>query len=220
MMALIGPMVLFVLWPWLWHDTLARLGGYLRFHLEHVHYNFEYLGRNFNGPPYPWHEPLGMLLFGGAAAASILAGLPLVAGLGVGVAAWAARVGVAIPRNPHRDEIAPSALADPWRGYVKNAQESKARFDRVVNDMDVGPLRSRLGELATRLDEGITESWQIAKRGNVGGADVSTYEENGESYDVTVIGSGPGGYVAAIRAAQMGLKAAVVERDPVGTGGT
>jgi dihydrolipoamide dehydrogenase len=43
---------------------------------------------------------------------------------------------------------------------------------------------------------------------------------NGETFDVTVIGSGPGGYVAAIRAAQMGLKAAVVERDPAGCGGT
>ncbi|MEN9610856.1 MAG: hypothetical protein RLZZ628_1670, partial [Bacteroidota bacterium] len=31
-------------------------------------------------------------------------------------------------------------------------------------------------------------------------------------YDVTVIGSGPGGYVAAIRAAQLGLKTAIVER--------
>ena len=41
-----------------------------------------------------------------------------------------------------------------------------------------------------------------------------------EEFDVTVIGSGPGGYVAAIRAAQMGLKTAVVERDPLGTGGT
>ena len=41
-----------------------------------------------------------------------------------------------------------------------------------------------------------------------------------ETFDVTVIGSGPGGYVAAIRAAQMGLKAAVVERDPAGCGGT
>ena len=43
---------------------------------------------------------------------------------------------------------------------------------------------------------------------------------NGEIFDVTVIGTGPGGYVAAIRAAQMGLKTAIVERDPAGTGGT
>jgi dihydrolipoamide dehydrogenase len=36
------------------------------------------------------------------------------------------------------------------------------------------------------------------------------------SYDCIVIGSGPGGYVAAIRAAQLGLKTVVVERDKVG----
>jgi dihydrolipoamide dehydrogenase len=36
------------------------------------------------------------------------------------------------------------------------------------------------------------------------------------SYDLIVIGSGPGGYVAAIRAAQLGLKTAVVEKDKVG----
>ena len=41
-----------------------------------------------------------------------------------------------------------------------------------------------------------------------------------EEFDVTVIGSGPGGYVAAIRASQLGLKVACVERDPIGTGGT
>lgn len=35
-------------------------------------------------------------------------------------------------------------------------------------------------------------------------------------FDLIVIGAGPGGYVAAIRAAQLGLKAAVVERDRVG----
>ena len=38
-------------------------------------------------------------------------------------------------------------------------------------------------------------------------------------FDVVVIGSGTGGYVAAIRAAQLGLKTAVVERAPV-LGGT
>ena len=36
------------------------------------------------------------------------------------------------------------------------------------------------------------------------------------SYDCIVIGSGPGGYVAAIRAAQLGMKTAVVEKDNVG----
>ena len=34
--------------------------------------------------------------------------------------------------------------------------------------------------------------------------------------DVLVIGGGPGGYVAAIRAAQLGMRAAVVEREVLG----
>jgi dihydrolipoamide dehydrogenase len=33
-----------------------------------------------------------------------------------------------------------------------------------------------------------------------------------EKYDVTIIGSGPGGYVAAIRLAQLGFKTAIIER--------
>ena len=37
-----------------------------------------------------------------------------------------------------------------------------------------------------------------------------------EQYDCIVIGSGPGGYVTAIRAAQLGMKTAVVEKDTVG----
>ncbi|MDJ0977732.1 MAG: dihydrolipoyl dehydrogenase [Erythrobacter sp.] len=36
------------------------------------------------------------------------------------------------------------------------------------------------------------------------------------SYDVAVLGSGPGGYVAAIRCAQLGLKTAIVERENLG----
>ena len=37
-----------------------------------------------------------------------------------------------------------------------------------------------------------------------------------ETFDVIVVGGGPGGYVCAIRAAQLGLKTAVVERDRLG----
>ncbi|MFA5962888.1 MAG: dihydrolipoyl dehydrogenase [Sphingomonas sp.] len=37
-----------------------------------------------------------------------------------------------------------------------------------------------------------------------------------ETYDLIVLGSGPGGYVAAIRAAQLGLRTAIVERENLG----
>jgi hypothetical protein len=58
----VGPLVFFALWPWLWHDTFRRFASYVGFHWNHVHYNFEYLGRNYNEPPYPIHEPVGMLV--------------------------------------------------------------------------------------------------------------------------------------------------------------
>jgi dihydrolipoamide dehydrogenase len=37
-----------------------------------------------------------------------------------------------------------------------------------------------------------------------------------QTYDVTIIGAGPGGYVAAIRAAQLGLKVALIEKEHLG----
>ncbi len=40
-----------------------------------------------------------------------------------------------------------------------------------------------------------------------------------QSYDLTIIGSGPGGYTAAIRAAQLGMSVALIEKDPA-LGGT
>src|SRR5271167_136676 len=36
------------------------------------------------------------------------------------------------------------------------------------------------------------------------------------SFDLIVVGGGPGGYVAAIRAAQLGMKTAVIEREHLG----
>src|SRR6266704_3079016 len=40
-----------------------------------------------------------------------------------------------------------------------------------------------------------------------------------QKYDLIIIGAGPGGYVAAIRAAQLGLKVACIEKEPA-LGGT
>ena len=45
---------------------------------------------------------------------------------------------------------------------------------------------------------------------------MTEHSEMADSYDVIIIGGGPGGYVAAIRAAQLGLKTAVVEREHLG----
>jgi len=52
-MAVVGPLVFWVLWPWMWHDTPARLQEYLNFHFNHVYYNMEFLGKNYFEAPSP-----------------------------------------------------------------------------------------------------------------------------------------------------------------------
>ncbi len=52
-MAIIGPALLYASWPWLWHDPVARFIAYAKFHLHHVYYNMEFLGRNYWQPPMP-----------------------------------------------------------------------------------------------------------------------------------------------------------------------
>jgi 4-amino-4-deoxy-L-arabinose transferase-like glycosyltransferase len=52
-MALVGPLTMIALWPWVWRDTLARLWAYAQFHLQHVYYNMELFGRNYFEPPMP-----------------------------------------------------------------------------------------------------------------------------------------------------------------------
>ena len=61
--AVLGPVVLVALWPWLWFDTIAHVREWLGFHMTHVHYNFEYLGQNWNAPRFPWHVALVTTLF-------------------------------------------------------------------------------------------------------------------------------------------------------------
>ncbi len=62
-LVVLGPLVALALWPWLWFDTIAHVLDWVRFHFHHVHYNYEYLGRNWNAPPYPWHVPIVTTLF-------------------------------------------------------------------------------------------------------------------------------------------------------------
>lgn len=59
-MAVLGPLVALLLWPWMWDDTLARLGEYFAFHRRHSYYNMEFWGTNYNRPPLPIAYPFVM----------------------------------------------------------------------------------------------------------------------------------------------------------------
>jgi hypothetical protein len=52
-MAILGPLVLFAVWPYLWNDTAAKLQWWFDFHTHHEYYNIEYLGKNYFWPPSP-----------------------------------------------------------------------------------------------------------------------------------------------------------------------
>lgn len=124
-------------------------------------------------------SPGGILLAGAGAAAAILAGAPLAIAAGIGAVAWGGRVLLAMPSNPSRPE--PGNLSEPWRGYAEQAQDAKKRFDHVVASVPAGPLHERLALLSGRLDDGVDESWRIARRGHeivgaIGKIDTTTAE--------------------------------------------
>ncbi|MBN1769841.1 MAG: glycosyltransferase family 39 protein [Deltaproteobacteria bacterium] len=58
-MALLGPLMLWLGWPWLWHDTLEHFRGYFNFHAKHDYYNIAYFGMNYFKPPFPVSYPFG-----------------------------------------------------------------------------------------------------------------------------------------------------------------
>jgi 4-amino-4-deoxy-L-arabinose transferase-like glycosyltransferase len=64
-LALLGPIVFFVGWPWIWFDTFERLAEYVRFHRAHDYYNMEFLGTTYWKPPMPrayaWVMTLGTI---------------------------------------------------------------------------------------------------------------------------------------------------------------
>lgn len=49
----VGPLVLWASWPWIWRDTAARVGEYVAFHLHHEFYNMELFGETYWRPPFP-----------------------------------------------------------------------------------------------------------------------------------------------------------------------
>ena len=52
-MALLGPLLFLLHWPYLWPHLVERVGQYLAFHLQHVNYPWAYLHELLREPPFP-----------------------------------------------------------------------------------------------------------------------------------------------------------------------
>lgn len=79
-MGLIGPLVFFLLWPWLWAAPIERVTQYVAFHLHHYPIYFLYFGRVFVGDPIaPWHAPFMTTLFTVPSVTLVLAGIGFLA---------------------------------------------------------------------------------------------------------------------------------------------
>ena len=53
MMAVMGPLIFWALWPWIWNDPLPRIQEYMNFHLNHEYYTIEFLHVNYFSAPSP-----------------------------------------------------------------------------------------------------------------------------------------------------------------------
>jgi 4-amino-4-deoxy-L-arabinose transferase-like glycosyltransferase len=108
LMPLIGPLVCCALWPWLWHDTRARVVEWFQFHLRHVYYNMEFLGHTYFKPPFPRSYAWVMTL---ATVPAITLVLSLIGGLAAARTYWVETDGLSQWR---RTRAAPdSGMAEP-----------------------------------------------------------------------------------------------------------
>jgi len=110
-------------------------------------------------------SPSAILATGAVAALGVVAFGPL--GVLAGALGYAARVAFAIPRNARTDRIDPFGVNEPWRKFVSEAIQAQRRFGEAIRGMADGPLQERLTEIGGRLDTGVDEVWQIAKRGQL-----------------------------------------------------
>ena len=87
-------------------------------------------------------------------------------GVGAGIGVYVATVLGAMPSSRPRSTIDPFAISEPWRHFVQGTQRARASLRDAVNATKDGPLKSRLTDIAGRLEQAVEESWAIAKRGD------------------------------------------------------
>jgi hypothetical protein len=140
-MAVIGPAVFLLLWPYLWFDTFARIEWWVDFHLNHTYYSIEFFGRNvFEAPAPKLYVPVMIagtvpavtlvLFFTGAAAA--------VRGWALRLVAWARATFAPAKKGP----------ATATKDATAQAPKDAAPAEGAPADVAVAAAKSdpRLGE--------------------------------------------------------------------------
>jgi len=130
-MAALGPLVLLALWPWLWHAPVARSREWIQRHAQHEHYNFEYLGKNWNLPP-PTSQHSRWLLRATFPFVSTVVTVP------VTTLALAAAGAVVLARRRRKDAPADQAPTDLVQGEPPQPGE-RASWLRPGADVDLAP---------------------------------------------------------------------------------
>lgn len=80
-------------------------------------------------------------------------------------------VGVAVAlvnslRQAPGDQRDPFTVGEPWRQFVQSATRSGTKLEQTIESAEAGPLRDRMSAVASRLDDGMRETWKIAQRGD------------------------------------------------------
>jgi len=85
--------------------------------------------------------------------------------VGLAIAAGVASLAVKARRQSPR--IDPFAVAEPWRQFVQEALQARARFRHTIEITNPGPLRDRLEDIGRRVDAAVDECWRVAKHGHL-----------------------------------------------------
>lgn len=106
-MLLLGPAILYAVWPWLWYHPVDRFAAYLEFHATHVHYAWTYLGTVLREPPFPLSYVVVVT--------ALTLPVTLLAPMGLGLLSLGIRC-VAALRQQWRARIAPASASEALVG--------------------------------------------------------------------------------------------------------
>ena len=164
-MVVLGVVVFFAHWPWLWYDTWAHLKSYYAFHSHHEHYPVDYLGHVYYAPPFPLHFPFVF------AATTIPVATLILGAIGFGVTARRALLPLRDPGAPARRGADAMVLVNVMVPLLVIALPNTPIFGGTKHWMPAMPFLAVLaGVGAVRTGEGLWRRADAARQAILGAA--------------------------------------------------